>query len=212
MHTSIDLQTAAPDRALQWDTLAPGLTDPVHDSQAVFRVLLDALSRPAQVRQIAPGLGGGIAGVPPAALAVLYALCDYATPVWLGQAHDALVDALRFHTGAPLAATQNQAAFAWIAEPAAMPALADFAQGSPESPEYGATVLIGVDSFEQGPTLVCRGPGIEHQARFAPTGLPPGFWQERAVLAAGFPCGIDLIFISGNRLVGVPRTTLIEEA
>ncbi len=212
MHTSHDSQISASDRALQWDTLAPGLADPVHDGQAIFRVLLDALARPAQVHRIAPELGGGIDGVPSAALAILYTLCDYATPVWLARAHDALADALRFHTGAPLAATQDQAAFAWVADPSAMPPLAGFAQGTAESPEYGATVLIAVDDFERGPALVCRGPGIEHQARFAPAGLPPGFWRERAELAAGFPCGIDLIFISGNRLIGVPRTTLIEEA
>jgi len=211
MQASLTLPSAIAHRSLQWDTLAPGLADPVHDSQAIFRVVLDALARPAQIQTLPPHLGQGMADVPSAALAVLYTLCDYATPIWLATAHDALSDALRFHTGAPLAATQDQATFAWIADPAAVPPLANFAQGSAESPELGATVLIQVEAFDNGPALLCRGPGIENSTPFAPRGLRAGIWHERAELATAFPCGVDLLLICGNRLVGLPRTTVIEE-
>jgi alpha-D-ribose 1-methylphosphonate 5-triphosphate synthase subunit PhnH len=197
--------------APRWDTLAPGLADPVHDSQTVFRALLDALARPGRVHTLAPELGRGVEGVAPAALAALYTLCDYATPVWLGSPQPALADALRFHTGAPLVADPAAAAFGWSTMPHALPPLAEFALGTAEAPEHGATLLLQVEGFEHGPRLVLRGPGIEHSTELAPPGLPAGFWTQRAELAVLFPCGVDLILAAGSRLVGIPRTTLIEE-
>ena len=72
-------------------TLAPGFADPVHDTQAVFRTLLDALSRPGTVGVVenvlpaAQATGTHRSRADLAALAALLTLCDYSTPVWLAQ-------------------------------------------------------------------------------------------------------------------------------
>jgi len=197
---------------LRWDTLAPGFSDPVHDSQAAFRTLLDALSRPARLFRMETALDTGDTATPVAALAALYALCDFATPVWLASPNEALASALRFHTGAPLAEQPGDAAFAWIDQAEIMPALSDFALGDAESPEFSATLLIHVNSLTDGPKLRCSGPGIETTQILAPLGLPTGFWGARAELAVLFPCGVDLFLICGDTLAGVPRTTRVEEA
>ena len=196
---------------LQWDSLAPGFTDPVHDSQSTFRTLLDALARPGRIMHIDVALAAQVTATPVAALAALYALCDFATPVWLAEDNPALASALRFHTGAPLAHTPAQATFAWVANADALPPLDQFALGEQETPEYSATLLIQVDSLSSGTKLRLSGPGIEHTETLALQGLPAGFWRQRAELAPLFPCGVDLYLVCGDALVGIPRTTRVEE-
>jgi alpha-D-ribose 1-methylphosphonate 5-triphosphate synthase subunit PhnH len=192
-------------------TLTPGFADPVHDTQAVFRTLLDALARPGTIGVIGdvlpelPKLHNARAEA--AAFAALLTLCDYATPVWLAQADTALASAVRFHTGAPLVDTPANAAFAYIHDADALPPLESFALGSAESPEQSATLLIRVSALTGGAPVVLSGPGILDTATISPAGLPARFWHERATLAPLFPCGIDCYLVCGARLIGLPRTT-----
>ncbi|MBP0650283.1 phosphonate C-P lyase system protein PhnH [Mycobacterium tuberculosis] len=41
--------------------------------------------------------------------------------------------------------------------------------------------------------------------------MRPGFWAEVATKAARFPLGVELCLVAGDRLIGLPRTTRIEE-
>ncbi|MEX3857806.1 phosphonate C-P lyase system protein PhnH [Paraburkholderia sp. BR10923] len=189
-------------------TLTPGFADPVHATQAVFRTLLDALSRPGTIgviRDVLPELRN--TPVEPAAFAALLTLCDYATPVWLAQPDTALASALRFHTGAPLVDAPGDAAFVYLHDAGALPSLESFAPGSAESPEQSATLLIRVAALTGGAPVTLSGPGILETQTISPVGLPPRFWQERAMLAPLFPCGIDCYLVCGPRVIGLPRTT-----
>lgn len=200
------------DTFLSLDTLAPGFADPVHDAQAVFRVLLDALARPGTMGWIeaTPGQLDTPARAPVAALAALLTLCDYATPVWLQTRDDALASAIRFHTGAPLLDSPERAAFAYVDAPSALLSPDAFALGEPESPEHAATVLIRVEAFDGGRPLTLTGPGIETSASIAPRGIADDFWLARAALAPAFPCGIDCYLVCGRAVLGIPRTTQVE--
>src|SRR3990167_3738052 len=93
-------------------TLAPGLLDCVHDSQQAFRAVLDALSRPGQVRVIGPALPGVALGGAMARL--MLSLSDDETPVWWQRADAGLQHWLRFHTGAGLAERPEAARFAVV--------------------------------------------------------------------------------------------------
>ncbi|HEX3381174.1 MAG TPA: phosphonate C-P lyase system protein PhnH [Paraburkholderia sp.] len=189
-------------------TLTPGFADPVHDTQTVFRTLLDALSRPGTIgviRDVLPELRN--TPVEPAAFAALLTLCDYATPVWLAQPDLALASALRFHTGAPLVDAPGEAAFVYLHDANALPPLESFAPGSAESPEQSATLLIRVDALTGGAPVTLSGPGILDTETISPVGLPARFWRERALLAPLFPCGIDCYLVCGPRVIGLPRTT-----
>ncbi|SMG57991.1 phosphonate C-P lyase system protein PhnH [Paraburkholderia susongensis] len=189
-------------------TLTPGFSDPVHDTQAVFRTLLDTLSRPGTIGVIGDRLPElRDARAEPAAFAALLTLCDYATPVWLAQPDHALASALRFHTGAPLVDAPAEAAFAYLHDAGALPPLDSFAPGNAESPEQSATLLIRVDALTGGAPVELSGPGILDTATITPAGLPVYFWRERAALAPLFPCGIDCYLVCGMRLIGLPRTT-----
>jgi len=196
------------------DALAPGFADPVHDTQAVFRTLLDALARPGTIGTIETRLpaadGNDPARAGLAAFASLLALCDYATPVWLAQPDAALAAALSFHADAPFAATSADASFAYVHDAAALPPLDAFQCGTPESPETSATVLVRVDALTGGAPLTLSGPGIDGTRTIAPVGLPERFWSGRAALAPLFPCGPDFYLVCGASLIGLPRTTLVE--
>jgi alpha-D-ribose 1-methylphosphonate 5-triphosphate synthase subunit PhnH len=210
------MNTTSTDAHIALSTLTPGFADPVHDTQAVFRTLLDVLSRPGTVGTIdhvlpaARASGTSHARADIAAFAALLALCDYSTPVWLAQPDAALGSALRFHTGAPLVDEPHEAAFAYVHDADALPALASFALGEPETPEQSVTLLVRVDALNGGSPVVLSGPGIETTATVAPLGLPERFWEERAALAPLFPCGIDCYLVCGDAVVGLPRTTRVE--
>jgi len=197
---------------LSLDTLAPGFADPVHDSQAVFRVLLDSLARPGTIGEVRSTLAaeGALADVPTSAIAALLTLADFATPVWIQQRDDALASTVRFHTGAPLVDSPSDAAFAYIDAPADMPSPDSFALGEPETPDRAATLFIRVDAFDGGRSLTLTGPGIETTVTIAPVGIPDEFWRARAALAPAFPCGIDCYLVSGPAVIGIPRTTHVE--
>lgn len=197
-------------------TLTPGFTDTIHDSQGVFRSLLDALSRPGKIVSmdtVVPDLANGQeAHVPLAAYAALLALADYSTPVLLQHEHRSLSDALRFHTGAPVTSDCSEAVFAYLDNAHSMPSLAAFSLGEPETPETAAMLFICVDSLTSGAPTTWRGPGIRESERVCVAGVPASFWHERAELAGDFPCGVDCYFVHGGSVIGLPRTTRVEVA
>src|SRR5258708_9751103 len=99
--------------------LAPAFTDPVRESQRVFRSVMDAMARPGMIVAIA-GLAQAPQPLGLAAAAVALTLIDYETPVWLDPAlaqSPEVAAWLRFHTGALLADDPRQAAFGFLSHP-----------------------------------------------------------------------------------------------
>jgi alpha-D-ribose 1-methylphosphonate 5-triphosphate synthase subunit PhnH len=64
------------------NVLAPGLADPGHDAQRLFRAVLDAFAHPGRITSLPdPPAGPGV--VSPATAAYLLTLVDRDTPLWL---------------------------------------------------------------------------------------------------------------------------------
>ena len=188
-------------------TLTPGFADPVLDAQATFRAVLEAMSRPGRIQRAGAGLRPP-APMMPAAAAVLLALADSGTTLW----QDAGTDAeawLRFHCGAPFAATPAEAAF--VLATGAPPAIADLNAGTEEEPERGATLIVQVAALEEDAGWRLTGPGIEREHRLAVTGLPSDFVAAWARNRARCPRGVDVILCAGERLAALPRTVAIAE-
>jgi alpha-D-ribose 1-methylphosphonate 5-triphosphate synthase subunit PhnH len=187
---------------------AAGFADPVFEAQAAFRRILDALSQPGRIED----LGGTLAppGLTPAAATILLTLADYETPLWLppilGQPTAAW---LTFHTSAPLAATPLQARFAVLTGAQGEPALSAFAAGDDLYPDRSATVLMQCAGLEGGMPVTLAGPGIADTRIVAPRGLPAGFWRQLAQSNRRYPRGIDVLLVSGTRLIGLPRSLVI---
>jgi alpha-D-ribose 1-methylphosphonate 5-triphosphate synthase subunit PhnH len=197
-------------RSAGFDRLEPGFADPVHDAQACFRAILGAMSRPGSIVRT-PALLAGLPPAPigPAMTSIALTLCDIDTPIWLDAASAPATSYLTFHCGAPFAAAPDEARFVFIADAAALQPLEAFALGSDEYPERSATLVIEVSGVVSGDGALLRGPGIRDGTRLGVAGLPIRFWEERASLAELFPRGLDILFVSGDRLAALPRSTRI---
>ena len=187
--------------------LSAGFGDPVHEAQAAFRGVLQALSRPGQPVDVGQPVKGLSLG--PALAHLLLALTDDDTPVWWQQPGSEAADWLRFHTGASVAAAPADAAFAVIVDVATMPALEAFAAGSAESPEHAATLLIELPSLREGPAVEWHGPGIRGKQTVRLAGLPASFWTQWQANHAAFPQGVDIVFTCADAVLGLPRTTRV---
>jgi len=188
--------------------LAPAFDDSALASQAVFRTVMEAMARPALPRALSAKLSPP-RPLAPLAAAVALTLLDYETPFWLDRglaADDAVAAWLAFHTGAPRTVDAGQASFAFISNPAAMPAFESFAPGTLEYPDRSTTLVLQVESFADGDALAFSGPGIAGLRRFSAAPLPADFVAQLKANRELFPRGIDLIFVSDDQLAALPRS------
>lgn len=198
--------------AIDLGRIGPGFVDPVHGAQRGFRMLLEAMSRPARVQTMPPDLLAGppAPGLGLAATAALLALLDEQVQLWLSPTlrRAGCHDFLRFHTGVSLADEPQEADFA------VLPAAEGGAElwsamrlGTDTAPQDGATLLIDGAGLAENGGLGWQGPGIETVQRLAATRLDDAFWAARQALASDYPRGIDLLLCDGAALAALPRTT-----
>ncbi len=185
------------------DHLEGGFGDPAREAARGFRAALDAMARPGRIMTV----GGATAPAPcSAAGAVLVlTLCDDTTPLHLAPSHDtrALRDWVTFHTGAPLTDARG-AVFALGAWDSLQP-VARFQVGTAEYPDRSATLIVEMSAVSND-GAVLRGPGIADTAALS---LPEttAFQTNRR----HFPLGFDCYFTCGDRLAGLPRSTIVRD-
>lgn len=192
--------------------LQPAFRNAVLESQSVFRSAMRAMASPGQILMLDARLAPPVPLFAPAA-ALLLTLCDFETPVWLDPplAENAGVAAfLRFHTGVGLVTSPVDAAFAVIADPAHMPELAAFLQGTPDYPDRSATVIIQVQTLVAGGWQL-GGPGIRDTARLSATPLPTDFAAQLRANRSTFPRGVDIFLVTHSALAALPRSVRLAE-
>ena len=193
-----------------------GFSDPVHDAQQVFRSVLAALARPT----LGQPLASQAQPEPPTPLsaatgAVLLALCDEQTPIWLDaalRASDEVCSWLRFHTGARLADAPGDALFVVVSSRSSAPRLDVLTAGTDEDPHRSATLIIDAVGARGIGVFTATGPGVNGSVDWDGAGLPEGFlaqWQENH---ARFPRGIDVILTDHDSIRGLPRSTRLHGA
>lgn len=192
--------------------IGAGFSSPVFQSQAAFRALLSALSEPGTVQHVSNEIEAP-AGLYLATATALLTLADYETPIFLPPAlRDGPAGAwLRFHCGSGLVDAPGEAVFAVIDGAGSAPPLTAFNPGHDQFPDRSGTVFVQCDSLDGGPAVSLTGPGIPGARRVAPLGLRQNFWAEFAANAELYPLGVDLVLCHGAQMVGLPRTTHVEE-
>lgn len=192
---------------------SPGLLDPIFDSQAVFRRLLNSLAAPGSVLEF-PAVAEGVGAAPSEVLAILLALADADTPVWLPPAmhQEAITRHLAFHGGIPITGDPQAAAFAVVDGSAFAAQAAAFPIGTPEYPDRSTTLIVPCWSItaddDGGLSLV--GPGIETRRQVGLDPLPAGLVDQMARNGVLYPLGLDMIFTAPGRVAAIPRSTRLE--
>lgn len=189
--------------------IVPGGNDEGLRSHRTFTALMRAMAEPGRIETLTapPGVPAALS---PAIAAVVQALADFETPLWLDEAlacDDAVASYLRFVTGAPITAEPAKAAFALVSNAAELPAFSTFAQGSDAYPDRSATIVIEVQSFASNQSFSLTGPGIETSRTFSAGPLPADFAERMSANRALFPCGVDLILTCGDSVTALPRST-----
>lgn len=194
--------------ALDLSTLKPGFADAVMDAQASFQAAMWALSRPGLPRPLAVTLEAP-AGLSPALAALLLALVDFETPLWMppALANGEAGAYARFHASAPLVEAAQDAVFAVSDATGAAELLGRLRIGEDRYPDRSATLFVDVPSFEGGPPVRLSGPGVNGALTIAPAGLDDGFWQAFAGNHGLYPLGVDCFLCCGNAVIGLPRST-----
>jgi len=119
--------------------MQPAFNDYIQMSQQVFRLVLQATSRPATLVKLPQELCIETS-VSPASTALLLTLADQDTPVWLDPASNSMADYLRFHCGCPITTTPTEAHFALVGAPGNLDSLNQFNPGTDEHPEKSSSL------------------------------------------------------------------------
>ncbi|CAI0941366.1 carbon-phosphorus lyase complex subunit [Serratia proteamaculans] len=190
-------------------SLLTGFAQPIEQSQQAFRLILKALSEPGHIVTLPDSPIWGALNA--ASTAALLTLADQETPIQLCLALESeqVLTNIRFHSGAPLANNAEEVCFALFDAQLQAADLQALPHGSEISPEFSTTVMIQLDSLDQGSALRLTGPGIEQQRVISPS-LPPVLLDYLINRPQRFPLGLDFLLTCGERLLALPRTTHVE--
>lgn len=186
-----------------------GFADKVLSAQSTFRSVMDAMARPGSVQRI-EAASGVPAPMMRGSAAMALTLFDQDTPVWLDATMAAsrhVAKWIKFHTSAPVIAGSSVCSFALVADARALPDFENFSFGSAEYPDRSTTIILQVESLAEGLVYELRGPGIDGIAVLRATIDLPDFLDRLALNATLFPRGIDLVLVSDDMVVAIPRTT-----
>ena len=189
--------------------LPAGFADKVLSAQSVFRSVMDAMARPGSVKRIQPAAGAADIMMRGTA-ALSLTLFDHDTPIWLDPAMSATPEVakwLKFHTGAPVVADSSTASFALVGDPQSLSALDRFAFGSNEYPDRSTTLILQVESLDDGTIVELQGPGIDGTMVLRASIQPRDLFERLNINAALFPRGIDVVLVHDDSIVAIPRTT-----
>ena len=188
--------------------------DPVHDLQAVFRKILNVMSRPGTVLDLSREAGLLDLELPlnKGLMLVALALLDAETSFALSSGDSYLQSKAISQMTYAKTAVLGEADFIFVPSGAdAAKAIAAAKSGTLVDPHLGATIVIEVPSVDEKGVLQLSGPGIESTARFG-VGLDHGWLAARGAKNIEFPLGVDLIFVDERlHLCALPRTTLVRQ-
>lgn len=179
--------------------------DPVHDTRACFRALVDATSRPGTVTSVP---------IEPADHAVLSTLVDHEVTCFTP---DETIRSVLENQGRFTAAEADRASIVHAPDPGECP-VRDLKRGTLKEPNLGATVVYRVDGLaaspeeDTGTTLVLSGPGVPGERRLGVRGFAPNDARALADAQSSYPRGVDAVLTTEQSIAAVPRSIDLEVA
>jgi alpha-D-ribose 1-methylphosphonate 5-triphosphate synthase subunit PhnH len=185
------------------------------DSQATFRVLLDALSRPGTVHRLPEGV---VDVDVPAAVLVPLALADLEVDLAvLEPAGPDWAAALAEATGARPAAPER-ADLVLALRPPRPDEIRGLRRGTADRPDLACRLVLACDHIDTGATdatdsaahLDLSGPGVDGHAALAVSGVPLETLEALIAVNRRFPLGVDTYVVdTEGRVAGLPRSTAV---
>lgn len=190
------------------EQLMARFSDPVGDAQHVFRRLLNAMAEPGLVQPL--GQLPAVSTKHLAAYGVALCLLDHATAVWLSPAFNksSFRQSLAFHCGCTFVSVPEQAQFVFIHVDELESVFDRLHLGTDRDPEFSATAIVQIDAWDVGTEYEWSGPGIR-DIRKVRLPFNASFWQLRKQKNQ-FPRGVDVFVVSGQAVLGLPRTTSVK--
>lgn len=188
--------------------------DPIRDTQAIFRTMLDAHAWPGTIHQLPVAADG--APVNEWAAGLLITLLDHETTLSVEPFphSEDLERFVRQRTNAGDAQSEH-ADFVLALADGIVPELPlKVKTGSLAYPDDGATLVVALESLDHiarnGLRLALDGPGVPEAFEVRVAGLPDRFFEARTEVVRDYPCGFDLILVdTEGRLMALPRSTRI---
>ncbi|MGL1930731.1 MAG: phosphonate C-P lyase system protein PhnH [Desulfotalea sp.] len=188
--------------------LQPGFDNPVFQSQQIFTKIMLAMARPAEPVMLKKCCEGpGV--IHPSTAALGLTLFDHEIKVHLGKGDLKCMDWLRFHCGVHIVEQADLADFIII--DGQTDQKLTMLIGSPEYPDRSATLIIEVETFNNGTEFIARGPGIKDKTEFSVHGLAENLEKKITENEGLFPQGFDTILVSPDSIICLPRTTKLEK-
>lgn len=195
--------------------------DLIHDSQVIYRSLLDSMARPGRINDLSRSLNkmDTDAPCPRALLAIALTLLDREVAFHLIASNkENAIKHIEWMTGSSNVDT-HQADYVFVAsqpDQQFIDTLMDRVRiGTLLDPDHSATLIILVDELSDHDPLSLdlrlQGPGIQTTKNLFISGLHSEWMIKRALLNKEYPTGCDFIFITeSGKLAAIPRTTIIE--
>jgi len=190
---------------------ALAFADPAFESQAAFRAILRAIASPGAIESCGLGLAPP-SPLSPAAAATILTLADFETPLWIAPSLAEGGEAaayIKFHSGAPLAASPRDAAFALLDLERDGLDLKSFAQGAQDYPDRSTTIVAQTRSLARRTGMRISGPGVRGTADIEFGPAPADFLPQWEANRSTFPLGVDLILAHGAELAALPRSVRV---
>ncbi|MFZ4453056.1 phosphonate C-P lyase system protein PhnH [Salibacterium aidingense] len=193
--------------------------DLVHDSQLIYREMLEAVSRPGTISNIKTVLTKlPDSPVNPGLIGMALTILDGETSFAVVPESSKLSSYIQQKTGSRVE-TLDQADYILMYDLSLVPSFSEVIEtikkGTLIDPHDSATLLIQVKSFSatNGAPYILSGPGIASEYQVPIEGLPENWEKTRQRAIKEFPLGIDFFFVSqAAEILSIPRTTRIRKA
>ncbi len=194
--------------------------DRVHDTQFIFRKLLDAMASPGKINSIQSSsekldfLSNETRMVASFALTLLDGEVSFAIQLPEKMLIQEYVQNNTFSRLSDVHDTDYLFLDGKISDEEVMSFIQQVKKGTLIQPESSTTLFILVEALSNTPSndqLRLSGPGIKEEIICTVKGISDKWWKEREKANVEYPLGIDIIlFTKEGEILALPRTTKIE--
>ncbi|MFC0525115.1 phosphonate C-P lyase system protein PhnH [Pontibacillus salicampi] len=193
--------------------------DSVHDTQHIFRELVEATSRPGTIAELTSyveGLSPSVTFSKPMIGLALTLLDQEVTFHVQAENVKRIQEYIHWHTfSQAMEESEADYVFVSILESSRIASfMKHLKRGTLYQPHQSATLFIQVKDFKDGADadkFILSGPGIKDSTSIVVNGLDEEWIDARNEAVQEYPLGIDVCLVSEQgELVALPRTTKIE--